>query len=60
MKPVRVKDVMTESELREYEELNYFVLTSATRKERDFYNNEIQQLISKVKTRYSNSQKKIS
>src|SRR5690625_678195 len=52
MKPIRVKDVMTDDELEEFEELNYAVLTSATKMERNFYNKEIENLIQKAKDRY--------
>lgn len=58
-KPIRVKDVMTESELEEFEELNNAVLTSATKMEREFYNKEIKKLIERVKTRYFEEKKEV-
>jgi len=45
VKPIRVKDVMTQDELQTFEELNFAVLTSAIKMERNYYNQEIADLI---------------
>lgn len=55
MKAIRVRDVMTDSELKEHDELNLAVLTSATKMERDYYNRKIEKIIKKAKDRYFNS-----
>lgn len=57
-KPIRVKDVMTDEELKEFEELNSAILTSATKMERKFYEREIDKIIKKAKTRYFSSKEK--
>jgi|SRR5690625_3320990 len=51
-KPIRVRDVMTYDELQEFEDLNLAVLTSVTKSQREFYNQEIEQIIEKAKRRY--------
>lgn len=56
--PIRVKDVMTKEELETFYELNELVLTSVTSNERRFYNEEIAQLVNKVKERYFGQKEK--
>lgn len=57
-KPIRVKDVMTDEEHREFQELNNAILTSATKMERKFYEKEIDKIIEKAKTRYFTNEEK--
>jgi len=59
-KPIRVRDVMTDSELKAFEELNDAVLKSATSMERRFYNKKINELIEDVKDRYFNEKKVVN
>lgn len=55
MRAIRVRDVATDDELKEFEKLNFAVLTSATKMERDYYSWRIGKIINKVKDRYFNS-----
>lgn len=56
--PVRIRDVMTTKELQEFEDLNLAVLTSITKSQREYYNNEIEQIIEEAKKRYFTESKK--
>lgn len=51
---------MTNDELKEFEELNYAILTSVTNMEREFYSHEIDKIINEVKDRYFREKRKRS
>jgi len=54
---IHVKDVMTQNELQTFEELNFAILTSTKKMERNYYNLEIVKLIQNAKKRYFNRKK---
>lgn len=57
MKPIRVRDIMTDEEKDSFKKLNSAILTSSTKMERNYYNRKIKKIIKNAKDRYFNMEK---